>query len=149
MTQPFVLLSQHNRLYAEIQMASFSNVLLKLAHLARPCMGKRLLLNSAFQCSCLMLILKGILSPLTLPSTIQQLLKTGVSHLSFQIFFPSSHLQLAGLLAPSTEVQTSMPTMWLTGPQLDSLLAAFPPLLVFYFLEPYLPVLERIPLFHF
>jgi hypothetical protein len=78
-----------------------------------------------------MLYLKGILSKLILPSTIHRLHKIGVSHLSSQISVPPFPLPLAGSLALLTEVQTSVPTMWLTGPQLDLPLATFPTLLVY------------------
>jgi hypothetical protein len=100
MTQPFELISQYNQQYVVIQMDSFSSVLLNLVHHARPCMGKLLLpfllLNSALQCNCLMLFFKVIISQSTLPSTIRQSLKIGVSRLFFRISFPPSHLQLAG-----------------------------------------------------
>jgi hypothetical protein len=42
-----------------------------------------------------------------------------------------------------TEVQTSVPTMWQIGPQLDFTLAAFPSFLLYPNL--FLPVLEKIP----
>jgi len=87
-----------------------------------------------------------ILSQSTLQSIIRQSLKIGVSRQFSRISFPPSHYQLVGQLAIITEVQTSVLTMWLIGPQLDFLLAAFPPFLFLCFLEPFLLVLGWIPL---
>jgi len=60
------------------------------------------------------------------------------------IFLLPSPPLLAYQLEISTEVQTSMPTMWQIGPRLDFPLAAFPSRFLFLFFHPFLHVLEWI-----